>query len=103
MRLNLKVSFTEKDEAKKLGARWDAAQKIWYVEGKADLAPFAKWSPTPQVGSAAGEAPAKSAPAKTQQTPGKLVVGENYVKQARVCECLPWDVCDKCRSTALSA
>lgn len=46
MRLNLKVSFAEKDEAKKLGARWDAAQKIWYVEGKADMAPFAKWSPT---------------------------------------------------------
>lgn len=103
MRLNLKVSFAEKDEAKKLGARWDAAQKIWYVEGKADLAPFAKWSPSPSASSAAGETPAKSAPAGKQQTPGKLVVGENYVEQARVCECLPWDVCDKCRSMALSA
>lgn len=103
MRLNLKVSFAEKDEAKKLGARWDAAQKIWYVEGKADMAPFAKWSPTPQVGSAADAPAAKSAPARKEQAPGKLVVGENYVAQARVCECLPWDVCDKCRSMALAS
>ena len=103
MRLNLKVSFAEKDEAKKLGARWDAAQKIWYVEGKADMAPFAKWSPTAQPSPAAGEPAAKSAPAGKQQSPGKLVVGENYVEQARVCECLPWDVCDKCRSMALTS
>ena len=102
MRLNLKVSFAEKDEAKKLGARWDAAQKIWYVEGKADMAPFVKWSPSPPPGSAAGEPSTKSAPAGKQVVPGKLVVGENYVAQARVCECLPWDVCDKCRSMALS-
>jgi len=102
MRLNLKVSFAEKDEAKKLGARWDAAQKIWYVEGKTDMAPFAKWSPTPQASPAADAVPATSAPARKQVVPGKLVVGENYVEQARVCECLPWDVCDKCRSMALS-
>ena len=48
MRTNLKVPFAEKDEAKKLGARWDAARKIWYVEDKLDMAPFSRWSPTPQ-------------------------------------------------------
>jgi hypothetical protein len=101
MRLNLKVSFAEKDEAKKLGARWDAAQKVWYVESKADMAPFAKWSPTPQPGPAAVEPAATSAPARKLEVAGKLVVGENYVAQARVCACLPWDVCDKCRSMAL--
>jgi len=103
MRLNLKVSFAEKDEAKKLGARWDAAQKIWYVEGKADMAPFAKWSPTPQAGPAASEPAAKSAPARKQEVQGKVIVGENYVAQARVCACLPWDVCDKCRAMALAS
>ena len=103
MRLNLKVSFAEKDEAKKLGARWDAAQKIWFVEGKADMAPFAKWSPSPQPGPAAGEPTAKSAPVGKLEVAGKLVVGENYVAQGRVCECLPWDVCDKCQSMALAS
>jgi hypothetical protein len=103
MRLNLKVSFAEKDEAKKLGARWDTAQKIWYVEGKADMAPFAKWSPTPQTNPASGEPPAKRAPAGKQVVPGKLVVGENHVAQTRICECLPWDVCNKCRPMALAS
>jgi hypothetical protein len=70
MRLNLKVSFAEKDEAKKLGARWDAAQKIWYVEGMADMAPFAKWSPTPQPSPAAGEPLAKSVPARYEVVSG---------------------------------
>lgn len=49
MRTNLKVPFAEKDEAKKLGARWDAARKIWYVEDKLDMAPFSRWSPTPST------------------------------------------------------
>ena len=55
MRFNLKVPFAEKDEAKKLGARWDAGKKLWYIQDKEDLAPFARWSPSPQ---AAASAPA---------------------------------------------
>ncbi|AVR96438.1 DUF5710 domain-containing protein [Pseudoduganella armeniaca] len=40
----LKVPFAEKDEAKALGARWDAALKKWYVPAGVDPAPFARWS-----------------------------------------------------------
>lgn len=40
----LKVPFAEKDEAKRLGARWDAAIKKWYVPAGVDLAPFARWT-----------------------------------------------------------
>lgn len=39
----LKVPFAEKDEAKQLGARWDAKQKKWYVPLGTDLAPFSRW------------------------------------------------------------
>lgn len=39
----LKVPFAEKDEAKQLGARWDAAKKKWYVPLGTDLAPFSRW------------------------------------------------------------
>ncbi len=39
----LKVPFAEKDEAKRLGARWDAAKKKWYVPAGVELAPFARW------------------------------------------------------------
>ena len=109
MRFDLKVPFAEKDAAKALGARWDAANKIWYVVDKPDMTPFAKWSPAPRDAAASSPASAPSAstasrsPAAKLATPteGITVVGSKYVAQARVCNCLPWDVCDKCRATAL--
>ena len=102
MRLNLKVPFAAKDEAKKLGARWDATRKLWYVEGKDDLAPFSKWSPTAHDDAGGDDLSQMSAPAKRQQATGKVYVGSDYVERARICLCLPWDVCDKCRATALN-
>lgn len=41
----LAVPFSQKDEAKALGAKWDSAQKIWYVPEGTDLAPFEAWLP----------------------------------------------------------
>jgi len=102
MRTNLKVPFAEKDQAKKLGARWDAARKIWYVDSTADMAPFSRWSPTPHEGACGDELAPKSVSDPRQQATGKVIVGSEYVERARVCECLPWDVCDKCESMALS-
>ena len=101
MRHDLKVPFAEKDAAKKLGARWDAARKIWYVVDKGDLAPFAKWSPTPSDESAPNPALQTSAAPKTQTT-GKFYVGSDYVEHPSICDCLPWEVCDKCRHQAIS-
>lgn len=45
MRTNLKVPYAEKDAAKNLGARWDAARKVWYVENVENIAHFMKWMP----------------------------------------------------------
>lgn len=101
MRMDLKVPFAEKDAAKKLGARWDAARKLWYVEDKVDLAPFAKWAPTPRSG-AAGEVPAQRASGSARQvSAGKAVVGSAYVAYAPECACSPWVLCEKCRPGAL--
>jgi hypothetical protein len=48
--INLKVPFSEKDQAKSLGARWNAELKLWYVPIGVDAAPFAKWvSDSPPV------------------------------------------------------
>ena len=102
MRMNLKVPFAEKDEAKMLGARWDAARKIWYVEGKADMAAFARWAPTPHDGSTIVVPRQSGMQANKREASSKVIVGSAYVAQQRVCECLPWEVCDKCESTALS-
>ena len=41
----LTVSFAEKDEVKKLGAKWDSKEKSWYVPAGTDTAPFEKWIP----------------------------------------------------------
>lgn len=95
MRTNLKVPFAEKDEAKKLGARWDAARKIWFVENKADLAPFARWSPTPHDASGAA-APAAKGVSAAKTAAGKVVVGSAYRELPRVCACLPWEDCGQC-------
>jgi len=41
----LVVPFAEKEDAKGLGARWDAASKKWYVPSDKDLTAFARWMP----------------------------------------------------------
>lgn len=54
--INLKVPFNEKDQAKSLGARWNAEAKLWYVPQGIDAALFEKW-----LSSAPNLAPAQSA------------------------------------------
>lgn len=43
MRINLNCPFEEKDEAKRLGAHWDVARKVWYIVDVEDLTPFMRW------------------------------------------------------------
>ena len=103
MRFDLKVPFAEKDAAKALGARWDAANKLWYVADKADMAAFAKWNPTPRDASAPATPSRPAAKAKAQAaSAGILIVGSRYVEQPRVCDCLPWEACAKCGATGSS-
>jgi Domain of unknown function (DUF5710) len=39
----LNVPFAQKDEAKALGARWDAVEKKWFVPSDKDITLFARW------------------------------------------------------------
>lgn len=41
----LNVTYAEKDQAKSLGARWDADGKRWYVPDGLNLEPFNRWLP----------------------------------------------------------
>lgn len=100
MRFDLKVPFAEKDAAKKLGARWDAGRKLWYVMGdRVNVAAFAKWSPLPADAAAPAPAAPKQAAARGGER-GTLIVGPRYVERPRVCECLPWEDCARCRAQA---
>ncbi|RTL24352.1 MAG: hypothetical protein EKK49_21540 [Rhodocyclaceae bacterium] len=95
MRTNLKVPFAEKDEAKRLGARWDPANKTWYVKDVEDLAAFARWLPAPGEAAAAPAAKpsTRSKPATASAT---VKVGANYFELA--CDCPPWEGCPKCQA-----
>jgi hypothetical protein len=43
--LFLDVHFPEKDAVKRLGAKWDAAMRKWYVPHGADTNLFSRWWP----------------------------------------------------------
>ena len=42
-RVYLNVPYAEKDAARRLGARWDASRRKWYVPDGSDLGPFQRW------------------------------------------------------------
>lgn len=42
-RIYLNVPYSEKRDAKGLGARWDRHNKAWFVQDGTDMKPFAKW------------------------------------------------------------
>ena len=48
-RINLTTAYAEKDQAKVLGAKWDATRKIWYIVDIEDLTPFMRWIPLPRA------------------------------------------------------
>ncbi|WP_141243985.1 DUF5710 domain-containing protein [Sphingomonas lenta] len=45
-RIDLDVPFASKDEAKRLGARWDAEARTWYIDDRYELDLFARWIPS---------------------------------------------------------
>ena len=47
-RVDLRVPLAEKEEAKRLGARWDPSEKLWYVPDGVYAAPLRKWVPVPE-------------------------------------------------------
>lgn len=45
-RVELRVPYEDKDEAKRLGACWDAVSRLWFVPEALDPARFERWWPT---------------------------------------------------------
>lgn len=45
----LNVPYAEKEEARRLGARWDKTQKSWYVPATVDKALFGRWMEMPAI------------------------------------------------------
>ena len=109
MRTNLKVTFSEKNEAKASGARWDGAMKTWYIVNQEDLTPFLKWLPEAAGFSEkkaiaalakATKKPEKKLRVKPSQTPLDLYPEAAQAPQivlsrpvACGCDVLPWNDC----------
>jgi hypothetical protein len=74
--INLKVPFNEKDQAKSLGARWNAEAKLWYVPQGVEAAPFEKWlSSAPNL--APNMAPAQAAAKPVVKSMSQANAGTN--------------------------
>jgi hypothetical protein len=113
----LNVPFAEKDQAKSLGARWDAVRRKWYVEDGALLTPFQRWLPEMELsehsdghlktkGQETANSPPKAKPpnmkSNTSDTQvnsleGRLSVGPLYVDLGH--DCIPWEPCKQCTDT----
>lgn len=98
MRIDLKVPYPEKDTAKALGARWDAAKKIWYIQDVADLTPFLRWNPDVKAAAEgdAGGATLQSmdtGKASTMQAAG-VVTGPAVMAPHCGCDVQPWEDCE---------
>jgi Domain of unknown function (DUF5710) len=98
MRINLVTPFAEKDAAKALGARWDAAKKCWYIVDVDDLTPFMRWIPNLVSAQDAGAVTTAKPQTSTQTavTRHKPPVASKPVVKVPHCGCqvLPWEHCE---------
>jgi exodeoxyribonuclease VII large subunit len=71
----LTVPFSQKDKAKALGARWDTAQRQWYVPSGLELAPFQPWLPAGQMGGVAGASTSRDLVTAAETLPAEKPAG----------------------------
>ena len=99
MRINLKTPFAEKDAVKALGARWDAAKKLWYITDVADLTPFLRWIPdVPGATESSmfkdGKLSTGQANLPTSQSQGGVITKPTMPVSHCNCSALPWIDCE---------
>jgi len=97
MRINLSTTYPERNEAKALGARWDGARQVWYIEDVEDLTPFLRWIPNIAKWGMNILASPLAAPAKTHYFQPRTT-GAAEVTHCG-CNVLPWEDCMHTTST----
>lgn len=83
MRINLQVPYAEKDAAKRLGARWDMARKVWYIVNQEDLTPFMPWLKIAQPASP-----------KAREKAGIVTKATSTHLPSCSCTSPPWEDCE---------
>jgi hypothetical protein len=87
----LNVPYAEKDAAKALGARWDAANKKWYVPSDKDLAPFAKWHSEGPPSSSVSRSSKISKPIVSAKNNDTSDAGGGIITQATIKDFVAYD------------
>jgi len=85
----LNVPFAQKDEAKALGARWDAVEKKWFVPADKDIMLFARWQAEARPKSTATPAKTSSSPKKTNAGVKTYAADKDFI--AYNGDTPPWD------------
>lgn len=97
MRINLVTPFAEKDAVKALGARWDAAKKLWYIVDVTDLTPFLRWIPNMEAAMENSTDGVKRLMKDTSKAPINQFKGPTTGPTIEVphcgCDVLPWEDC----------
>ena len=107
MRIDLKVPFVEKDTAKALGARWDAAKRIWYVKDVSDLTPFSRWIPEVKAATDGSSSGGTRKSTDIGKDPVVPIVGVITVPTVVVphcgCDVQPWEDCEHTAKASVSS
>ena len=106
MRIDLVTPFAEKEQVKALGARWDAAKRIWYITDVEDLTPFLRWIPDAknfQAASGVADKPPKATQKQSSKKPSTTKPPSVPVLAVQVphcgCNVLPWEHCKHTENT----
>lgn len=87
MRINLNCPFSEKDDAKRLGAKWDSEKRVWYIVDPDDLQPFGRWLPVLNRLS-------NDMHIKKQHKVLPRTTGPKFFVPLCDCDVLPWEDCE---------
>jgi len=98
MRINLQCPYSEKDQAKALGARWDPARKVWYIVDVEDLTPFMRW-----ITVSPKESPTRAVSLSKRVFPAKTPKHTGVFVPLCDCDVLPWDDCEHTEALAQAA
>ncbi|GGE91064.1 DUF5710 domain-containing protein [Massilia psychrophila] len=97
----LKVPYAEKDQAKALGARWNAERKAWYVPDGTETAPFERWLAKDEGANEAVKAGSKESKDKVDSYVGRPTVGVHYIELKH--DCNPFTECVQCRPALVAS
>lgn len=100
MRVNLVAPYSEKEEVKALGARWDPTLKTWYVENVENLELFQRWLPGASTPPSGGGSLSKKSPSRTRKAAQTGAIPDFQLEPSArsalpdcACDALPWEDC----------